>query len=294
MNPPGMFRDGKRLRAYALKDAPAFSGKLLPEFDRRRNIKDMFTRKPSLVSAQNSMPTPSTPPATPSVAEDEGNKDEIVSDRNNLNSPAQLPGSQKVAPPADAVPKAEPSPERKRAATGAPTSKPAKRSKAGGPSVLSTTPNKGQQSLKGFFKARVVEPTAVDNLNTTDSKDDTKAPSEPATTQETTSTEATPQEQLAIPSAAAPSLQAPTSPPGVQPVSTGSLADSFSKTSDGPDIVDPIVSKESWGKLFAKPAAPRCEGHDEPCISLLTKKSGFNCGRSFWICPRYVLQPAVP
>lgn len=51
-------------------------------------------------------------------------------------------------------------------------------------------------------------------------------------------------------------------------------------------VHDPVESKESWSKLFTKPAAPRCEGHDEPCISLLTKKSGINCGRSFWICPR--------
>lgn len=34
-------------------------------------------------------------------------------------------------------------------------------------------------------------------------------------------------------------------------------------------------------KLFTKPAAPRCEGHNEPCISLMTKKSRMNCGRSF-------------
>lgn len=53
------------------------------------------------------------------------------------------------------------------------------------------------------------------------------------------------------------------------------------------DIVhDPVESKESWSKLFTKPAAPRCEGHGEPCISLLTKKPGMNLGRSFWMCPR--------
>ena len=51
-------------------------------------------------------------------------------------------------------------------------------------------------------------------------------------------------------------------------------------------VHDPIESKDSWSKLFNKPAAPRCDGHSEPCISLMTKKSGINCGRSFWMCPR--------
>ena len=51
-------------------------------------------------------------------------------------------------------------------------------------------------------------------------------------------------------------------------------------------INDPVENKESWSKLFAKPVAPRCEGHDEPCITLLTKKPGINLGRSFWMCSR--------
>ena len=51
-------------------------------------------------------------------------------------------------------------------------------------------------------------------------------------------------------------------------------------------VHDPVESKKSWSKIFTKPAAPRCEGHGEPCISLLTKKPGMNLGRSFWMCPR--------
>lgn len=51
-------------------------------------------------------------------------------------------------------------------------------------------------------------------------------------------------------------------------------------------VVDPIVSKESWSRLFSKRAPPKCEGHQEPCISLITKKPGINCGRAFWMCPR--------
>lgn len=51
---------------------------------------------------------------------------------------------------------------------------------------------------------------------------------------------------------------------------------------------DRIVNKESWSRLFSKKKPPRCEGHDEECISLVTKKPGINRGRAFWICPRPV------
>ncbi|KAJ2978386.1 hypothetical protein NQ176_g3840 [Zarea fungicola] len=50
-------------------------------------------------------------------------------------------------------------------------------------------------------------------------------------------------------------------------------------------VFDPIEAKESWSKLLGKRVVPKCE-HDEPCISLVTKKPGVNCGRSFYICPR--------
>lgn len=59
-----------------------------------------------------------------------------------------------------------------------------------------------------------------------------------------------------------------------------------SDDADSPTIFDPIVSKESWSRLFAKPAAPRCESHREPCMRLQSKKKGFNLGREFWMCAR--------
>lgn len=44
MNPPGMFHDGKRVQNWDSKDILPLSAKLIPEFDRRRNIRDMFTK----------------------------------------------------------------------------------------------------------------------------------------------------------------------------------------------------------------------------------------------------------
>jgi AP endonuclease-2 len=42
-------------------------------------------------------------------------------------------------------------------------------------------------------------------------------------------------------------------------------------------VHDPVEAKESWSKLLGKRVPPMCE-HDEPCISLLTKKPGVNRG----------------
>lgn len=58
--------------------------------------------------------------------------------------------------------------------------------------------------------------------------------------------------------------------------------------SEQADVIDPIVSKESWDRLLkGKRRAPTCL-HNEPCIILRTKKKGENLGRSFWICSRPV------
>ncbi len=48
---------------------------------------------------------------------------------------------------------------------------------------------------------------------------------------------------------------------------------------EGETVFDPIENKESWSRLLGKRVPPRCE-HDEPCISLLTKKPGINRGES--------------
>ena len=59
MNPPNVFVNGTRVRDIASSDSLPLSGRLLPDFHRRRNIKDMFVRKPSTLSAD--IPTPTSP-----------------------------------------------------------------------------------------------------------------------------------------------------------------------------------------------------------------------------------------
>jgi len=54
LNPPGTFRNGIRVHPWTAKNLLPISGKLIPEFDRRRNIRDMFSRKPSLATSPSS------------------------------------------------------------------------------------------------------------------------------------------------------------------------------------------------------------------------------------------------
>jgi AP endonuclease-2 len=133
-----------------------------------------------------------------------------------------------------------------------------------------TQPGKGQSSLMGFFK-----PKSTPSNSYIDSQSSTVLDAESDSTGITTSEPRTP-------------LRAAT------PLTLGNEASpkdnmesKLWSPADQKDVIDPIVSKESWSKLLGKRVVPRCE-HNEPCISLVTKKPGVNCGRSFYICPRPV------
>ncbi|KAJ5198324.1 uncharacterized protein N7498_007441 [Penicillium cinerascens] len=241
MNPPGMFKDGERQQEYSSRFMLPASGRLLPEFDvdKRRSIKDMFTRKPpSTLSRSPSTAstleklatTPASEPATPAIA-----------------TPSETP-----KPPVSCEAQATKAPPLKRSQP--PPTASAKRSK---PTPAPST--SGQKSLMGFFKPKTGDAASLKKSNTV--PDPTIAPAA-SQQQETTSDN---------PSASTRSPSTQSSP---------------SKLRTDDSTIDPIVSKEDWTKLFTKKAVPRCESHQEPCISLTTKKPGMNRGRAFWICPR--------
>jgi AP endonuclease 2 len=60
VNPPGMFQDGNRKQQWSSKNLLPTSGKLLPEFKGRRNIKDMFSGNSS--SSQRAVVDPNPDP----------------------------------------------------------------------------------------------------------------------------------------------------------------------------------------------------------------------------------------
>ena len=294
VNPPGMFKDGERIREWNSKDLLPTSARLIPEFDRRRNIRDMFIKKPSLPTVESSTDATNEEDvekpikcqqlsvSTPPTMEESfipSRKSPLSTNRTLLettlpNSPvansASLAGEQ-ISPRAKGKRLAETS-----------TSRALKRSKSGGSNVMPITnnrgqPAKGQSSLKGFFKPKTTPSSGV-ALNASyedDSQESSCATILSASSTFTTSI-STPADSQTADLPAAPAID--DNPKMESPNKTFNLEDQQ-------DVIDPIVAKESWSKLLSKRVVPRCE-HNEPCVSYLTKKPGINCGRSFYMCPR--------
>jgi AP endonuclease-2 len=263
MNPSGMFKDGTRQQEYSTKYLLPTSGRLIPEFDKRRSIKDMFSRKPS-TNVQT--PTTNAPTLRRFASAQETETSTAISESAASRSAAVSDSTQTKQIVRKRSQKSE---------TGTPVS--VKRSKSGSaqPSTPSTV---GQRTLKGFFKpkrdpadqATIAQDSA--SVSTLPTKQSAVSPTKSTTVMEPAALEAL---------RAAPAGEVS---PNDQPNSATPTTPASSQNDD--TVIDPIVSKEDWSKLFTKKPVPRCESHQEPCISLTTKKPGINCGRSFWICPR--------
>nr|QEL51145.1 abasic endonuclease/DNA lyase [Letharia vulpina] len=288
MNPPGMFSGGKRQREYsATSDPLPSSGKLIPEFFGRRNIRDMFAQKPSLPQSQSNG-------NSNKVAEVSG-----VTAANQGNSTAEMLGpiEETAVEPCDSsvrVPTISPSAVgQKRSAPATTGSKSTKRGKSVFATAAAPMTGKGQQSLKGFFKpsaaliSSVASAIHVREVPQTSLNDDTVGRA-PADLAETYPAPDGHMKAASLESAIHTPRKVGTQHiPGESRFANASpIRNHKSVNQPQENVHDPVQSKESWSKLFTKPAAPRCEGHDEPCISLLTKKPGMNLGRSFWMCPR--------
>lgn len=255
MNPPGMFRNGERQQEYTTKCLLPTSGRLIPEFDKRISIKDMFTRKP--VQKSNTVPTTlersvsSQEKNPPAAASDETSTQLVqVTEDTELTQGLTRKRSEK----------SEPAP-----------SVSIKRSKS--VAAQAPTPSApGQKTLKGFFKPK----------NTTN---DSSTSSPTKSSKDTAAQSATDEPY------GSPSRSSSSQPKNLHDdISTGPTTPTKPPPSsqDSDTVIDPIASKEDWTKLFSKKPPPRCGGHQEPCISLTTKKPGVNCGRAFWICQRPV------
>lgn len=153
MNAPGMFEAGVRIKEYIpARQLLPLSGKLLPEFDKRRSIKDMFKRAPTAKAT----PTPSREPSEIQAGS--------MPPANSTTFPiaSLTPNDQDAAPKSTARPLEPPT---KRRAPAASPAKPVKKTKfatAASPTKQPST-SKGQQSLKGFFapKASAVPASAA-------------------------------------------------------------------------------------------------------------------------------------
>lgn len=246
VNPPGMYENGTRKMEWSAKNLLPMSGKLIQEFDRRRNIRDMFSKKPTL-------PIPATI-AAGSPAKQHGSMSQTVaSPVKNGNAVEMAPKVESVTVQSSQSSTASSKPNGlKRSLSQVSASTNLKKAK--------TDPNgnsKGQKSLSSFFTMKqprtngvsespVSSPEKEPVPDRTESKAVPKSPSQPQIIQ----------------------AEVPISPEDYAAAEAASFE-----------------SRKSWGKLFSKPVAPKCE-HVEPCKTMLTKKPGVNCGRSFWMCAR--------
>ncbi|KAF2764421.1 APN2 DNA lyase apurinic/apyrimidinic [Teratosphaeria nubilosa] len=274
MNPPNTFSDGVRLKDWKLQDSPAFSAKRMPEFDRRRSIKSMFAA-PSLKKAQSSATTvpTSAAPVLPSG--------EAVPSPSPVKSGTDTPGA---------------TPLKRKASAIATQSKPIKKQNTSADFPKS----KGQQSLKGFFQKATpgagppektmpqspgssedaaVDPPSRNQSKVVSSNDSVKitsmnlngAPESPDHLPNTSTNHESHPDDVLTPAS---TMEAPDEDLNVSPSQFSAKLEAVEQ------------NQKSWNSLFARPVAPLCEGHNEPCKSMLTKKKGSNQGRSFWMCAR--------
>jgi AP endonuclease 2 len=288
----GMFKAGVRQREWSPKDLLPMSAKLIPEFDRRRSIRDMFSKNPPLSRRESSLERNRGVPDRgdsqffgdtviadengaelrefsqyPTVeegseAKSSANIDLQVIDNSEMTKAASFyTNSQSVSMASPAKPNA------KRSNENSAVARPQKRGKTSSSLKSASAASraqlaKGQSSLMGFFKPKASQlDGASDSQSTIDHEPDNLsiAGSDPSTPDALISDSVSINENAS-------------------PGQAFNLADQKS-------VIDPIVAKESWSKLLGKRVVPRCE-HNEPCVSLVTKKPGVNCGRSFYMCPR--------
>ncbi|KAH8171594.1 endonuclease/Exonuclease/phosphatase family protein [Sarocladium implicatum] len=267
VNPSDMVRDGLRLRDWTQKDLLPLSARLIPEFDGRRSIRDMFTRAvPTIISKQElhakssqstdsnaGLQTPTravdivsaSPPSKPAAA---------ISDANACADTSAVKPSvapKRIAEPIDVTARASKKVK--------PSSDLSKRKIA-----------PGQKTLQGFFKRENAPATSVGGP---DEVNDPVLQPPVAPSRSPTQDAARQARAMQEPR---PTATTPTSSPHRSASGAGHGSPA---SASGDKVFDPIEAKESWSRLLRKRVVPRCE-HNEPCISLLTKKPGVNCGES--------------
>jgi AP endonuclease-2 len=284
MNPPGAFVDGQRQREWKVQDVPAFSGKRLQEFDKRRSIKSMFSAP---------KPKPKTEPTPSQQVADYIKTEDHINTEDHIKTEIEETSDSLVVPPQTSLPLTSTSasskntvgPDKKRKATSTAKPAPAKKQKSDANafntgSSGSAPSAKGQQSLKGFFQPKSASVGKVASTASpkngisghSDGAISVAVPASPATA-------ASPSDNNGAQSPSTPSQRSVTTPASVNthPSPTTSLSNFEARS----------ATSATWSALLnSRPTAPKCEDHGEPCKTMQTKKKGSNQGRSFWMCAR--------
>ncbi|RFU34479.1 hypothetical protein B7463_g1890, partial [Scytalidium lignicola] len=227
-----MFKDGIRLRHWSPKDLLPTSAKLIPEFDRRRSIRDMFAKKPSLTMDEGS------PANTDSIDKNEDRIqardiettvmggdgfDELYKKEDSQQSRYATP----IQSQQSATESLSASLKRSRSTF---VSRAPKRAKS--KAALTATksqPGKGQSSLKGFFKPK----------GSPDGTSQSSASVDPDLTL-LSSTATSPQVTGLVHS-------------GPDSAEDDTLSPDTLDLPNQEDVKDPIAAKESWSRLLGNP-----------------------------------------
>ncbi|KAK1671914.1 DNA lyase [Colletotrichum godetiae] len=304
MNPSGVFHDGKRLREWSQKDLLPLSAKLIPEFDRRRNIRDMFMKKPAPKPAPSPVSTPleshsllteddSDYPVTTQETQDlDASQATTATEDAPATSQAPMHSSAAKLPPPKPTTSFSSSSQTTNPLVKRPAESAASAKRTPKKSKTNESDGKAQSTLMGFFKPKNPSPQTQSSPAEAGASRTNQPPS-PFTKNKAAGVKGGsangPIRALSGLSETAGPLPAGTaeSPGGGGGKDTSppsSSAKPFETTSE--KVFDPIEVKESWSKFnLGKRVVPKCE-HGEPCISFQTKKPGVNCGRSFFICAR--------
>jgi AP endonuclease-2 len=262
MNPTGIFENGARIQDLAQKDILPLSAKLIPEFDRRRSIKDMFFKK-ATGGATSAAPRITEDTVLSASGSSQTNDDGIAGE---AELATQLVDMKAAIVPLNTKESVEPSnlqPCKRSLDSVDPFPRQLKRSRSGADPLGSKQKiTQGQTTLKGFFKPV----GSGESSATTAVKEPRGSKMDKGTTTKNTS--------FAKASSKEPAGKEPV-PLTPEPHTRDDDKDAI--TGSPERVFDPIEAKESWSKLLGKRVVPRCE-HDEPCISLITKKPGVNCG----------------
>jgi AP endonuclease-2 len=266
MSPAGSFVGGQRQREWVLQDIPAFSGRRLQEFDKRRSIKSMF-------AAPKAKQT-----TTPSQQSTDDSKPSLEKKSEDCSLPLQSP------PPTAPLNGSTNSSDKKRKASVSSKPVPAKKTKSGtaATSTASASVAKGQQSLRGFFQPKAAPPSKTDSDAALKIESGTETKDTQAIGDSTTPLSNVDQADSSA-------TRNPSTPPSKSRESaTPASAVSFtSPTASLSNFEARSATSASWSALLnSRPTAPKCEDHSEPCKTMQTKKKGSNQGRSFFMCAR--------
>lgn len=276
MNPAGMFANGERIREHSQKDILPASGKLIPDFTGRQNIRDMFTKRPSLQAKPTSIASGLDSPEKDSFKAAGADTQPVEFAAKVSSNPVSeaSPSSQRSTGPSGTTAPLKRSFTGK--STGTKTAKKIKNSST----ANAASPGKGQSQISGFFKRKDEKIKPAPEASTPVGQ--SKATRQVCPDNNNDALLDLHNRQQFAKRGHTIGCEVDATVYNSESPGTGGAAEPRLMEDPARDLEE---SKEGWAKLFSKPQVPLCE-HGEPCKQMLSKKQGLNYMRWFYMCAR--------